>query len=296
MSSSTWRAPGARPSHIDIGSLFSGIGGIERGVEAVLPASRVSFQVEKDDAARAVLEKHWPDAQHVVEDVEDSWALSLPSPTILVGGFPCQDLSPANRRRPGLGGERSRLGWRFVEIAGALKPAALIIENSHHGWRGWVPQLRCALYGHGFASVPIRVQAADVGAPHKRARCFLLGWSTADAHRESLRDLAKRGPGRWTEALPGPWEGVSVADGLAWPAAHPDAPRLEGRDQPRDEELPFAPRCGWRTPPPAVRGVDDGLPAGFHKDRLRMLGNAVVPQAAALATVRLLDILKERFA
>lgn len=79
------------------------------------------------------------------------------------------------------------------ELTG-LRPDWLVIENSFHRWRAWVPELRSELYRLGYASVPFRLSAAEVGAAHLRARC----WLVANPDSEQLRELSRwwHGPGR----------------------------------------------------------------------------------------------------
>lgn len=123
---------------------------------------------------------------------------------IVTAGFPCQDLSIAGRQQ-GLTGSRSSLG---------LTPDWLVIENVYHTWRRWMPELRSRLYALGYASLPLRVRAADVGMPHIRAR----GWLVAHADCERLRELS-----RWWRR-----EGGQVADELA--RSRDTAPRGLGTD------------------------------------------------------------------
>ncbi len=173
-----------------IGSLFSGIGGLELGLERAIPGARVVWQVEKDPYARRVLEKHWPSARRY-EDVQEVGAHNLGVVDLICGGFPCQDISGAGKRA-GLEGERSGLWFQFERIADELNPRWIVIENVHHTWRRWVPVVRRRLHAIGYASVPLRLSAADVGAWHRRRRVFVL----AHTDSEQLRQL----PGWWAGA------------------------------------------------------------------------------------------------
>ena len=124
-----------------VGSLFSGVGGFDRGLEDV--GFEIAWQVERDPFARKILSKHWP---HVTcgDDVRE-WPGDRREPIdLLCGGFPCQDLSVAGKRA-GLAGERSGLFWEIVRIAKTIKPTWGLFEN--------VPGLFSsgggARYGHG---------------------------------------------------------------------------------------------------------------------------------------------------
>ena len=143
------------------GSLFAGVGGFDYGLERA--GFRCAWQVEIDDAASRVLAVRWPgverwsDVRAVVQDESDGRSGADSQPwrhrllgsrscsgrvDLLVGGFPCQDLSVAGKRA-GLGGERSGLFWEIVRIAKVLKPTWGLFENvpgllsSHHGRDFW---------------------------------------------------------------------------------------------------------------------------------------------------------------
>lgn len=94
-----------------IGSLFTGVGGLDLAVERVL-GGRTVWQVEQAPAARRVLARHWPDADRSCTDVRQAWGLAPVD--VVIGGFPCQDLSIAGKRAGLIDGERSAL---FFELA-----------------------------------------------------------------------------------------------------------------------------------------------------------------------------------
>lgn len=170
-----------------IGSLFSGIGGLELGLEAALGAETV-WQVEQSSFCRAVLARHWPQADRSVIDVREANASSLRRVDLVCGGAPCQDLSTAGRKA-GIRGERSSLVFEFLRVVGELAPAAAVFENIQHAWRRWVPIVRLELRRIGYASVPLQLSSREVGANHQRRRVFVV----AHADGEQLRLLA----GRW---------------------------------------------------------------------------------------------------
>jgi DNA (cytosine-5)-methyltransferase 1 len=200
-----------------IGSLFSGIGGLELGLERA-GLGRVAWQVEVDPFCRSVLAKHWPDAQQF----KDVRAVSRPPPVeVICGGFPCQDLSSANVvDRSGLAGRKSGLWREFRRIVGEVGPRLVIVENVSSGWRDWVPVVRGDLGRLGYTSVPVRLSSADVGAPHDRDRTFIV--AHADPQGQLLRALhaevarvrpdAGRSGGAWRHPFTGP---VRLDDGVS---------------------------------------------------------------------------------
>jgi DNA (cytosine-5)-methyltransferase 1 len=188
-----------------IGSLFSGIGGLELGLEWS-GLGDVVWQVEIDPFCRSVLEKHWPNVTRR-EDVKECNRHNLPPVDVLCGGFPCQDVSSAGKGA-GLSGERSGLWYEYLRIVGELRPRIVIVENVASGAKRWLCPVRGGLRTLGYRTRAIRVSAQDVGAPHLRKRIFVVAY----AERVQLRDEQGRigGPGRQGAPEPrdtgSPWE------------------------------------------------------------------------------------------
>lgn len=164
-----------------MGSLFSGIGGLDLGLEWAGLGPTV-WQVEQDHYCRAVLAKHWPYADRSVTDVRAVAASSLSRPRLLIGGFPCQDVSGAGKGA-GLAGERSGLWFVFRDIVEAFRPEGVIVENVASGKKRWLCQVRSDMQALGYRTRAVQVSAADVGAPHLRERVFVLALADSDGMR-----------------------------------------------------------------------------------------------------------------
>lgn len=196
---------------LTVGALFSGIGGLELGFHTN-PAFEIVFQVEKDQACRDILARHWPNVTQyddVTEVTYDRLRADLGDRAdvdVLIGGWPCQDISLAGRRR-GLAGERSGLFYEFARIALEVAPLWIVAENvpgllSSHSpvedppsdaevgdeWRveetsdlGVVCSTLGDLgYGYAFRVL----DAQHFGVPQRRRRVFIVGhlgtpWSAA---------------------------------------------------------------------------------------------------------------------
>jgi DNA (cytosine-5)-methyltransferase 1 len=319
---------------VTVGSLFSGIGGLELGLE-MRGFGEVIWQAESDPHARAVLAKHWPSVR-CFEDVREIDATS-PRPDIICGGFPCQDISLAGRGA-GIDGERSGLWREFERIVRVLRPGLVFIENVAALLGRGLDRVLRDLAALGFDAEWETFRASDVGAPHRRDRLFLLAY----ADRERVRELCRRsggasgggaaelvhdgealahaegdGRGSWRSRRPSPGgegepecallaygsqrgpakrdidsgsgdgrrplrEGEAEPGGRGLAVADPDGPRDRARQLAAHRFPPSPGRlAGWDGPQPAIRRGDDGVPGRSH--RLRLLGNAVVPQQAALA-------------
>jgi DNA (cytosine-5)-methyltransferase 1 len=283
-----------------IGSLFSGIGGLELGLESA-GLGPVAWQVEQDPFCRAVLARHWPEADRSVTDVRAAGAATLPRVDLLCGGFPCQDLSFAGKGA-GLAGERSGLWFEFARIVRELRPRCAVVENVAALLSRGLGTVLGDLAAAGYDARWRCIRASDVGAPHRRERLFIVAFrrdSVADAERDELRELGQRLSGgragelrpRGDAELGGSSEGMADAasagrsraerrgaegertrsiDGGGGEGTEPTVEhggrRLPGRwpAPPGQEQHP------WEAPRTA-KGVRD------RADRLRALGNAVVP-------------------
>jgi DNA (cytosine-5)-methyltransferase 1 len=200
-----------RPPHkFTVGSLFSGIGGLELGLE-MTGGFKTIWQVEIDDYANKVLAKHWPDvpryrdvrechgelADAISDGLEgergerviagqvglcdreggDKEQVILPYVDLICGGFPCQDVSLAGARA-GLDGKRSTLWSEFARLIREIRPRWILAENvggllSSDDGRFFGNILR-DLAGAGYDAEWGVLSAADMGAPHLRKRVFIV--------------------------------------------------------------------------------------------------------------------------
>jgi len=217
-----------------IGSLFSGIGGLELGLERA-GLGPVVWQSEPDADARAVLSWHWPRAR-LFRDVHElarshgdwcagGWDCECEDPIepvdVMCGGFPCQDLSTANVvARTGLSGQRSGLWRAYLAAIEYVKPSWVVVENVGANWRSWVPIVRCDLQRVGYASVPVALSPAELGYPHHRDRVFVVAYAHGDS--EPLRAVhATMASVREAAGRDGAGVRASCAEALACPDGLP---------------------------------------------------------------------------
>lgn len=293
-----WRPVGAGANlggvlAMKIISLFSGIGGLELGLEAAIPNAETIIQVEQNEFCRQVLAKHWPNAKRY-SDVREVDGAKLPPAEILAAGFPCQDISSAGKGA-GLAGTRSGLWYECARIIEEARPRWVVVENVASGAKRWVDAVRGSLGQLGYETIPIPISAADVGAPHLRRRVFIV----AHANGKHLRHKRQRDAGRRTDGVCPPRQTEPAHDGAARHVAHANGGRRESERKPPEAGQQSSPRSepdgrsctqarpshprraheGW-APGPPVCGVDDGPTTRMDRDRLKALGNAVVPQCA----------------
>jgi DNA (cytosine-5)-methyltransferase 1 len=275
------------------GSLFAGIGGIDLGLERAGWECR--WQVENDPYCTRVLAKHWPDVERF-GDIRALTGAELAPVDLVAGGFPCQPVSLAGRRR---GAADSRWLWpEFARLLGVLRPRLALLENVPGLLAGpGMAEVLGDLAALGFDAEWHCVPAAAVGAPHLRWRVFIVAHAAPwnGQPREARVDLfgargslANTDSGGWREGqsdLPGQSQpdaarsGTDVADTQDPDGWRPDGPDDPGRGNQEDggRRVPGDWAEYWLTEPDVGR-VAHGVPS--RVDRLRCLGNAVVPQVA----------------
>lgn len=282
-----------------IGSLFSGIGGLELGLERA-GLGHTAWQVERDPFCLSILQSHWPEALRL-DDVHHAGRATLPRVDLICGGFPCQDVSSAGNRA-GLAGSRSGLWREFARVVSEMRPEWVVVENVASGANLWLDAVVRDLEELAYACLPLPLSAAGVGAPHLRRRVFVVARhadaqgepaiavdgevaelrgdaDVADSQREFVRIEPGRRSGQDRAGAREPrfdGEERDAADASSCGlATRRDDPRADRRQRPC---WAGSPDSSWGPPEPVLRGVDDGLPR--RMDRLRALGNAVVPQCA----------------
>lgn len=155
-----------------VGSLFSGIGGLDLGLERTGHFKTIWFS-EIDDYASRVLAKHWPNVPNY-GDIKEIDFERIPKPDVLVGGYPCQPFSFAGQRR---GETDPRHLWpECLRALRAIRPRYALFENVRgHLSLGFATVLS-DLAALGFNAEWQIIPAAAVGAPHKRERLFIVAY------------------------------------------------------------------------------------------------------------------------
>ena len=247
--------------------LFSGIGGFSYAAEQLVGGFKTKAFCEVDAACQAVLRKHWPDVP-IFDDVCSLNANDLDfCPDVITAGFPCQDLSVAGKQA-GYDGKRSVLFYEIIRLARELRPKFLLLENvrnllSHKNgetFQETLFQIAKAGYDAEWAVIP----ASDLGACHRRERI----WIIAHANDEGLQ-------GQWSERE---LQENSSEKQIAW----------------RNCNAMLSSKWGGYLPKPVLRRGDDGL--SNRVDRLKQLGNSIVPQVAAVPLTRIRQLAAERYA
>jgi DNA (cytosine-5)-methyltransferase 1 len=252
--------------------LFSGIGGITVALE---PWVRPIAYCENDRYCQAVLLSRMADGSIPVAPIWDD-VRSLDGRQfrgmvdIIYGGFPCQNISCAGRQE-GLGAKQSGLFFEIMRLAEEIKPAFIFLEN--------VPAIRTKGLGHVIAELAALrydcrwgiVSAFDVGAPHRRKRWFCLACHSNCNRKSALPVDAKMAV-----------LSCSVSNIESKGCEITGRKERIGKKQPRPSD------ATWDETQPAILRMDDELP--MRVDRVKGLGNAVVPAQAREAFRRLMGV------
>lgn len=268
-------------------SLFSGIGGIDLGLEAH-GCSTVAYS-EIDPYACKIMAKQFPEAVSLgditqlgyevnangtayIERSDTGDGFWLPPIDIICGGFPCQDVSGA-WGGPGISGPRSGL-WRFyAQAIRSLLPRGVLVENVVSLKKRGLGVILGDLASLGYDAEWLVLQASGSGAPHERRRLFLLAYPNSSGRQEQRRSVTAT-----AQQLAAERHGQVLAD---WAPAESSVATGTGSR---------TTAAAWSAEPDVDRVVD-GVP--HRVDRLRCLGNAVVPQVAEHVAGILIERLRE---
>jgi DNA (cytosine-5)-methyltransferase 1 len=256
--------------------LFSGIGGLSYALQDyVYP---VAF-CEIDPYCQSVLLSRMADGSLRDRPIWDDIRTLQGKPferhvDIIYGGFPCQDISVAGDGQ-GLEGDRSGLFFEILRLAKEIKPRIIFLENVPAiSSRGGLQVVR-EIAEMGYDCRWCVISAASVGAIHRRERWFLLAKAKSCDGR---RYKATKIPGQKEQSRSGSFS-KSISNSQSVRLEKKRLPVREEKGQPRyrgDIEHGIWNK-GEKSPPPFLR-VDDDVPC--RVDRVRALGNAVVPRQA----------------
>lgn len=220
-----------------LGSLYSGIGGLDLGLERA--GFAVRWQVENDPHALAVLRKHWPDVPkygdvRLLDDKE------LAPVDLIAGGFPCQPVSIAGQKRAQAD---DRWLWPdFARIIGHLRPRCVLVENVTGLLRRGLGDVLRDLAALGYDAEWGVLSACAIGAPHPRERVLVVAYPQGDGRKQG-----------WAMATANLWESSSLRDAGRWPG---------GTESPIDRVANGFPRrvdrlrgLGNAVPPPMAEYV-----------------------------------------
>jgi DNA (cytosine-5)-methyltransferase 1 len=238
---------------------FSGIGGFSLAARWVGGFQTVQF-VEREPYCQRILAKHWPDVP-----IHDDICTFQPRPgsfDVITAGFPCQDVSTAGKRAGIKVSTRSGLFYELMRVVRVVRPRFIVLENVAAIVSDGLDTVLGELAQAGFYAEWACIKACDLGACHRRDRWWLVAYAPElFSHGQPAGHRRQCGPGTLPEPRNSCWR--------------PAARRLNP---------------DWRAylSEPVICGGDARLPG--RVDRLKALGNAVVPQVAMIPLQRVKDL------
>lgn len=250
------------------GSLFAGIGGFDLGFERA--GLTCKWQVEIDEYCRTLLECRWPHVKRwgdvrTFQPDRSEWGVD-----VICGGFPCQDISTAGKQQ-GIHGKRSSLFFEYVRLIRTLRPSVVVLENVAN----LIANGLCCVLGElaaiGYDAEWDCIPAYYFGSPQVRDRVFVIAYPNGRHERNKL-------------CTSNASQEVSQA---ACDAYHKSQPRYFVNAEMGELQELYSMLWSWPDPPDGL-GMADGIPA--RMDRLRGLGNAVMPHVAEWIGSRILQV------
>ena len=250
------------------GSLFSGIGGFD--LAAQWAGFENIFQVEIDNYCQKVLEKNFPNVKRYKDIKEFDGTEYTGTIDIISGGFPCQPFSVAGKQK---GAEDDRNLWpEMFRVIQEIRPAWVLGENVANivnfvEFDNILADLEAAEY----EVWPLIIPAVAVDAKHRRDRVWIV------AHSNRLR-MERTRPKQQTAGISGKSKNVLNSASVGWPQSEIEARNVSKRETKWESWTANSfNRYIWETEPDVGR-VANGIPR--RVDRLKGLGNAIVPQVA----------------
>jgi DNA (cytosine-5)-methyltransferase 1 len=245
------------------GSLFSGIGGFDLASEWM--GWNNVFHCEWNEFGQRVLKYYWPNAISYGDITKTDFTIHRGTIDILTGGFPCQDASLAKQDgegQQGLRGKRTGLLYEFIRAISEIGPAFIVAEN--------VANILKTNGGADFSTILTELsrlgynaewrvcRASEVGAPHHRARLYLVAYANSVRLQEGQTFFSHV---------------CEKASQIPWSVNGASIQTFRGGD--------------WKCEPPSIC-MDDGFSgkifglssSQFRKEQIKAYGNAIVPQIA----------------
>ena len=292
---------------------FSGIGGFSYAAERLVGGFETTQFVENNPYCQKILKKHWPNVP-IHDDIKTYTAKPFQF-DVLCGGFPCQDLSVGGQRQGITPETRSGLFFELVRIIRLVRPRYVLLENVAALLNFGMDIVLRELSEAGYDAEWSVISAEQRGACHKRERIWIIaspkhnGLSTAERvgfndktdtetqersqTNRQLEGSSKPSSGRTfqqvTESTDPMFKGLQGRRGKSKLQKDSGERQVVWRSQPHLLNPNWK---GYISQPTVCRG-NDGL--SNRVDRLRALGNSIVPAVATIPLGRILDLEKNEY-
>ena len=279
---------------------FAGIGGFSYAAEKLVGGFETTQFIEINPYCQKILNKHW---SHVpIHDDITTFTAKSGEFDIITGGFPCQDISVAGLQKGITKETRSGLFYELIRVIRMVRPKYVVLENVAAILNRGLDIVLRELSEAGYDAEWAVISASSLGACHQRSRWWLVAypnsvrWGGRSSERCSTQErqlLQRKSKGR---------KMGSETERCSINTSNPNSERLQGLRgeyelQESCKERTFTWRNsgitlnpnwkGYKSKPTLCRG-DDGL--SHRVDRLKALGNSIVPAVAAIPLQRVKDL------
>ena len=279
-------------SHLD---LFSGIGGFSLGLESTGVVKTVAF-CDYEKWCQKVLKKHWPHVQ-IYGDVKELTHERLKEDgidtvDIITGGYPCQPFSVAGSQK---GEQDPRHVWpEMFRLIQELRPTWVIGENVSGHIKLGLDTVLENLESEGYATRAFSISASSIGANHQRERVWIMANTTThrsfDESKRNIRNMGEkseakeRAGNKFTVRSEARSSKVSNTNGEGSQRYGSEYQLRKSQEEGKTSWL------RWWESEPRIRRVAHGIPQ--RVDRLKGLGNAVVPQIPFLLGLTIREMIE----
>ena len=292
---------------------FSGIGGFSYAAERLVGGFETTQFVENNSYCQKILKKHWPNVP-IHDDIKTYTAKSFQF-DVLCGGFPCQDLSVGGQRQGITPETRSGLFFELVRLIRLVRPRYVLLENVAALLNFGMDIVLRELSEAGYDAEWSVISAEQRGACHKRERIWIIAYpkhnGLSTAERAGFNDKTDSDTQKGSEKIRQSKGSSKPRDSRTFQqvteSTDPMLKRLQGRRGKFKLQKDSGKRqIVWRSQPhllnpnwkgyisqPTVCRGNDGL--SNRVDRLRALGNSIVPAVATIPLGRILDLEKNEY-
>ena len=287
---------------------FAGIGGFSYAAEKLVGGFETTQFIEINPFCQKILNKHWPNVP--IHDDITTFTAKTGEFDIITGGFPCQDISVAGLQKGITKETRSGLFYELIRIIRMVQPRYVVLENVAAILNRGLDIVLRELYEAGYDAEWAVISASSLGACHQRSRWWLVAYPNNNGLSSSKKcgfngetsDRTQKGQNQSCQSQRSSKSRNSTTIQQTTELTYPNSERLQGLRgkyelQESSKERTFT-WCnsgitlnpnwkGYKSKPTLCRG-DDGL--SHRVDRLKALGNSVVPQVAAIPLQRVKDL------
>ena len=279
---------------------FAGIGGFSYAAEKLVGGFETVQFIEIDPYCQKVLNKNFPNIP--IHDDITTYRAKPHSADVITGGFPCTDISQAGRREGITETSRSGLWFQLIRTIRMVRPKYFILENVSAILANGMDIVLRDIYEAGYDAEWCCIPSSFVGACHQRDRWWLLGFSSNSESKRTWKDESRL----WGQSQGGDMQTDRDSNKKISDASNSDSNGLQ-----REVGSRFY-RPTWKTQnirrinpnwrqyisQPTIRRGDDGLSnkldASQRVQRLKQLGNSIVPQVAAIPLQRVIQLEREQ--